>query len=365
MQKTQHNSSIPPTDIPQANVDSIEATGSAFHRTAQRISQRTTDLIAIAIIGIGVLTVSGRLTEWWNTDSSSAPSPAVSASQLAGPLLQWGKSESAVSLLAGEHPVRMERRVLLGEQDRVDRILRDRLVEILESSAPENAKQPLTNDSHAAAFALVFRRRERQLIGMLKGLPPFEVRQGNWNLYCLDRPDNPIPGTFLIATRIAGDKEQVESLAAWAVGMPSGQKQWTSFVMTPTWHGRNVSTHTVSVPDGAKLLLSLTADSTDELTVFQQLDARHSDVDRWARDLTRQLTGTGWHEARPWQQSTDAATARFERANDGNRHPRQAIELTISFAENRKLTGTANVIAIPEMELVPQAGVQKSQSRDR
>ena len=333
-------------------MDSVEVTSSAFRRIARRISQRTTDLIAIAIVSIGVLTVSGRLTEWWNTDSSTALPPGMSANQLAGPSLRWGAGESAVRLLVGEQSVQMERRVLFGNQDRVDQILRDRLVGILEDSSSAKTEQPTGRDGHIAA-AEDFHHREAQLMKLLKTMPPLESHAGNWNLYRLDRVDNPVPGSFLIATSLTGDSEKTESLAAWAVAMPSGPKQWTSFVMTPTVSGQTTGTATVPVPHSARLLLSLRADSTDELTVFQQLDARQADADRWIRDMTEQLTATGWHQARSWQQSADSSTARFERTKDGSRRPRQAVEISISFTEAGKLTGTANVIAIPEFELVP------------
>ncbi|MDA1165274.1 MAG: hypothetical protein O3B13_19415, partial [Planctomycetota bacterium] len=137
MPNTQHNSPISEQSVDASPTgDSV----SMVNTTARRVSQRTTDLIAIAIVSVGVLTVSGRLAEWWNTDPADTLSPATSAAQMAGSAKGWGSGESAVHLLAGDAQVQMERRIIFGDQFRVDRILRDRLVEILES--PPAANQP-------------------------------------------------------------------------------------------------------------------------------------------------------------------------------------------------------------------------------
>lgn len=363
------NTSHHKPDLPMATPAPEQFPGgsaeSNLRRTAKRISQRTTDLMAIAIVSIGILTVSGRLTEWWNTDPNSGSSPAVTASRLAGTSLHWGAGESAVSLLAGGHPVRMERRVLTGEQDRIDGILRDRLVHIVEESDGPALSSPEDHSPVATDTLHEFHRQEQRLLALLENLPPVERKPGMWNLYRLDRNDNPIPGTFLIATRFDNGLDEKQSLAAWAFGMPSGPHQWTSFVMTPTTANQRGRMQTVIPPAGAELILSLTTDSEDELTVFQQEGASRSDIDRWTRELTGQLVRAGWHEAHPWQQSADAATARFERGTMGQRQANQAIEIAVAFDGLSRITGTVNVISIPGVELVPQTDAENSLTSNR
>lgn len=318
--------------------------------------------MAIAIVSIGILTVSGRLTEWWNTDPESVSSPAVTASRLAGNSLHWGTDESAVSLLAGRHPVRMERRVLSGTQDRLDGILRDRLVRILEST--DAASRPNAERDHPVAPDVLreFQQHEQRLLALLDELEPVESKTGVWNLYRLDRADNPIPGTFLIATRYEKDAGDRESVAAWAIGMPSGTHQWTSFVMMPTGTGQPTGGFEVIPPAGAEPILSLASTSGDALMVFQQGHAAGSDVDRWIGELTDQLVRAGWHQAHPWQQSSTAATAGFERGTTGQR---QAIEIAISFDGTNRITGTVNVINVPDIELVPKPDTENTQTSNR
>lgn len=362
MQETSHDRKI---DTASTNDDADVATESALRKTARQISKRTTDLIAIAIVSIGVLTVSGRLTEWWQTDPTTIASPVVSANQTAGAAIRWGSGESAVSLLAGNQSVRMERRIVFGDQDRVDGILRERLIELLET-------EPLSNRPHSDseidgpnAADSKFAEQEERLFDMLQNLTPFESRQGRWNLYRLDHADNPVPGSFLIATRLSGEQANSESLAAWAIATPSGPTQWTSFVLAPTQTDHKADKHATPIPNDGRLLLSLRADSYDELTVFQRLDAKPSDIGRWARQISSQLTATGWHETRAWQQSANSAAARFQRRIVRNSLSHQAMELTISLSEAGKLTCTSNVIAIPAMELAPADEIQSSRTLDR
>jgi hypothetical protein len=327
--------------------------GSALHRTARQISKRTTDLIAIAIVTIGVLTVSGRLSEWWQTEPTSITSPSASAALSAGSPVQWGIGESAVSVLAGEHAVQMERRVIFGDQDRVDGILRSRLVEIAESQPSRIDPTLRSENAKQATVDAKFARQEERLLKLLKNVDPIESQDGQWNLYRLDQTDNPLPGSFLIATRIAKGQEKLESLAAWAIATPSSPTQWTSFVLTPTAARQADTRNLTPVPADGRLLISLRTNSQDELTVFQKVDARQSDINRWVHDVSNQLTATGWHEARSWQQSDSSAAARFERSATAQHRSHLAIELTISLSAAGKLTGTSNVFAVPALELVP------------
>lgn len=340
MQEINHDDTVTTSPVEPA----ATATGElSLRKTARHISKRTTDLIAISIVGIGVITVSGRLAEWWQTDPTTVASPAGSALQSAGSAVRWGADESNVSILAGEQSVRMERKIISGNQDRVDSILRDRLINELETERPKSQ----------SASDETFAQQEKRLLGLLSKQTPIETREGRWNIYRLDHADNPLPGSFLIATRFTAEPSTVESLAAWAIATPSGPKQWTSFVFTPTGAARHTSQHATAVPTDGQLLLSLRTDSHDELSVFQRLNADRSDMVRWTREMNGQLTKAGWHETRSWQQSENSTAARFERRLVANQHLHQAMELTISFSKSGKLTGTSNVITIPEMELVP------------
>ena len=352
-------------------IDAAEATksnDSALHKTARQISKRTTDLIAIAIVTIGVLTVSGRLTEWWKTEPTSITSPSASAAVSAGAPVHWGAGESAVSVLSGEHAVQMERRVIFGDQDRVDGILRDRLVELAELQSSHTEPTVGIKSSSQTAADAKFARQEERLIKLLKNVAPFERKSGHWNLYRLDQTEYPLPGSFIIATRCESSEkgqENAESLAAWAIATPSSPTQWTSFVLTPTEAEGKRNHPATPLPADSRLLISLRTNSHDELTVFQRVDAAQPDIGRWSREVSTQLTATGWHEARARQQSETSAAVRFERSATDKRESNLAIEITISLAADGKLTGTSNVFAVPTLELVPSDTTQPHAPLDR
>lgn len=350
MDKTQNNRE---SNVAPDAAETAESNESALNKTARQISKRTTDLIAIAIVTIGVLTVAGRLTEWWHTEPTSIASPSAAAAISAGTPIRWGVDESAVSVLAGEHAVQMERRILLGDQDRVDGILRDRLIAIAESQSSRTRPAIDGSNSSGAASDGTFARQEERLIKLLKNLAPFEGKNGQWNLYRLDLAENPVPGSFLIATRVTTGQEKHESLAAWAIATPSSPTQWTSFVLTPADTDGERPPPATPVPADGRLVISLRTNSHDELTVFQRVDAASPDISRWSQDISNQLTAAGWHEARAWQQSADSAAARFERSAPDAQQSLLALELTISLSAAGKLTGTSNVFAVPRFELIP------------
>ncbi|MDA0807323.1 MAG: hypothetical protein O2983_15650 [Planctomycetota bacterium] len=340
MQETNHNANVTTTPV---EVDTHPIGESSLRKMARQISKRTTDLLAISIVGIGVLTVSGRLAEWWHTDSTTVATPAASAQQSAGSAIRWGFGESNVSILIGNQTVRMERKVIFGDQDRVDSILKDRLISMLETET-----SPTASSSGESPV-----EHERRILDLLKTLTPIESREGRWSIYRLDQTDNPLPGSFLMATRSTGTPSISESLAAWAIATPSGPQQWTSFLLTPAGADHSAGPHATPVPNDGKLLMSLRTDSHEELTVFQRLDARRSDISRWTHDISMKLTTAGWHQTRSWQQSANSTAARFERPMAATRHPHQAMELTLSFFESGRLTGTSNVIALPTQERAP------------
>ena len=81
-----------------------------------------------------------------------------------------------MSVLAGEHAVQMERRIIFGDQDRVDGILRDRMVEIAESQTSRVG--PALRGEHASPTTgdSKFARQEERLMELLKNVAPIESR---------------------------------------------------------------------------------------------------------------------------------------------------------------------------------------------
>ena len=71
----------------------------ATRSLSQKIMRRTTDLLAVAIVAVGLLAVWGKLGRWWNTadppDVTVMPLPAESINP-------WGQNGESVTLAWGD-----------------------------------------------------------------------------------------------------------------------------------------------------------------------------------------------------------------------------------------------------------------------
>jgi hypothetical protein len=72
---------------------------------AQRISSRTTDILAIAVVLIGSLTLGRQILEWWRAE----PPAILDAGPLAGLETEWGANQQGVELQFADSPIRLIR----------------------------------------------------------------------------------------------------------------------------------------------------------------------------------------------------------------------------------------------------------------
>lgn len=304
-----------------------------LQKTARQLSRRTTDLLAIAIVAIGVLTISGRLLDWWSTDASEVLSPTQSASDVAGTQLHWGSGDSAVNLVAGDFPVELERRVVRGSVDDVEAQLVKRCQNILES---ESFSRLPKRDG--------LQRTEQRLLAQLDGRKPLTHRDGLWSIYDTDHSGSYLPATMLIGVRETdtADAETSQALGCWAVAIPHGTNHWTTFVFTPT--NGQASSSAVSLPEDAEPVLSLRTPAGDELSVFRSREGASVTPDLWRRTIEESLTRAGWQTVRPWQQSEAAWSLRVEGELPGKRYRAAAIELSLRQTDDRRLSCIVNVI---------------------
>ena len=287
--------------------------------------------MAIAIVVIGVLTISGQLSDWWSTNPADVMSTVESATDVAGTQVNWGSGDSAVRLVAGDFPVQLERRIERGSQDEIEERLSLRCQHILNVS---------TSDSMRAVESMF--ATQRQLLEQLAELQPLQSSPGQWSVYRVDQPGSYLPGCVLIGVRSApgdaGDSEQF--IACWAIAIPHDEDQWTTFLFTPT--SGQTSSSPVPLPADAEPVLSLRAPSGDELSVFRSREGAAVNATVWRRTIEDGLTQTGWQTVRLWRQSHSAWTLRVEREFDSGRSA--AIELSLRETPNGRLSGIVNVI---------------------
>lgn len=302
-----------------------EETPAGFAKVARRISGRTTDLLAIAVIGMGVIAVSGRLSDWWNTSPDSVIAQSEVVPQVVGAEIAWPEIDIPVAIDPGGFPVRVERLLIEGDLKKLERIVFQRLEAVLR--ADPSGVLPREGDTTATKAAT-------KLETLLTTIEPVREQPDDWGIYRLDEPGAPGFSAMFIGTRYrqpAGASRP--QIVTWAMAMPWRQAEWKVFFFRPA---DAVST-AILLPPGAELTMSMQEPSGTELAAFRARDK--STLKAWQQFYSRHFAENGWATVRPWSDRDLRTTARFE--NDS-----LAIELILK-SEDDTLSGLASVIRLP------------------
>lgn len=191
----------------------------SFGDVATRIRSRTTDLLAIAVIAIGGITIGTRVSGWFNADESPPPTKAV-VNSVGGPGAAMGNE--SLTLDFGRLPVRMHRSNLKGDRKAaVDELLR-RCRELGTSSQLPGP---------AASSA------ERRLLAKLAEQKPVEESSDGARLYRFDGPVTMASFTRPEKPRVHGagaDANSARRVVCWGLAYPAGERRWTVSIFTPT-----------------------------------------------------------------------------------------------------------------------------------
>ena len=293
-----------------------------FAAVARKISGRTTDLLAIAVIGFGIFAVSGRLSDWWNTPPDSALAQSEIVPEVVGSKVTWPEMDIPVAMNLGDFPVRVERLMIQGDLSKLEKIVFSRLESVL--SEGQAGSLPRTGKSKVA-------RGATKLEGLLTKIDPVRQDANAWQIYRLDEPGTPGFSSMFIGTR---RQEGRPRIVTWAMAMPWRQDDWKVFFFQPA---RDSQT-SVAIPPGAELTMSMQEPSGTELAAFQAADASSS-LEAWQTFYSRTLGRDGWRNTRDWSEQDSRSTTRFENGT-------LAVELILR-TENDTLSGLASVIRLP------------------
>ena len=311
---------LPAVDDAASKKEDEKPTG--FAAVAKKVSGRTTDLLAIAVIGCGIFAVNGRLSDWWNTPPDSVLAQSEIVPEVVGSKVAWPEMDIPVAMNLGDFPVRVERLMIQGDLSKLEKIVFSRLESVLR--AGRSRSLPHSGESKVA-------RAATKLEGLLTKIDPVRQDADAWQIYRLDEPGTPGFSSMFIGTQFQKGRPRI---VTWAMAMPWRGDEWKVFFFQPA-QGSKTS---VAIPSGAELTMSMQEPSGDELAAFEAVDDSAS-FESWQTFYTKTFGRDGWRNTRNWSEQDSRSTARFENGT-------LAVELILR-TENDTLFGLASVIRLP------------------
>jgi hypothetical protein len=173
--------SPPPIDgrseTPAVPAPSVRPAGdsSGFAAVARKVTSRTTDLIAIAVVLSASLVFGRQVIVWWRSE----PPDAMALSEPAHAARSWGEGGLPVYLEFGDAHMALTRQRVSGDRDEAHRALvrlcRDALEQTVAPSRPADAA-------------------ETRFLEKLTGLEPAAAEPGVWRRPCAGRNTPPKTG---------------------------------------------------------------------------------------------------------------------------------------------------------------------------
>ncbi len=282
---------------------------SALSELGRRISGRTTDLLAIAIVVIGSLTIGRQMLEWWHEE----PPAVLDLGPLDNLGAEWGADSRLVALEFGNSPLSMTRQVLTsgGPQVALDAV-RERCQQFLVSAGPPD---------------LPLDQAEADQLKAISKLTPAAEQPGHWQLFSLSGGLPMIVGvkTFRDPAAKLPAQRPVESrrVICWGLvfpGLSSGSWTAYTFVKRPASSGdsagapsQNFDLSRLELPADSQRTVLMQESGQGGLLGFQGV----SRGDIWQRHFTKWFQAQGWQQADGWQSHGGGWSNRFVRREPG------------------------------------------------
>jgi hypothetical protein len=317
-------------DSRAADRDRTAKPPTGFADVARRITSRTTDLIAIAIVVVASLTFGRQVLQWWH----AAPSEPGSAGT--APVVQpgWEDQRQPVSLEFGDLPLSMTRQTVVGDTEAVI----EALVRHCKRSAAA-ARSPWREWDEA----------ERQLLARTEGLTPVAEEAGVWRVCVIDRRFPMVAG---IRRFVSGPKEAAFAgyrLVCWGMAMPAGNDVWNLFVFQGAVKGNAAPTGLpeVPLPPDCRRNLSLRDERGGMLVGF----SGNGSPAEWMKFYADYFADQGWWAGEGWMTGGGACSARFHKpgAPQAGR-----VEVQVAEGANHELTGLLQILPNNETQPDPQ-----------
>lgn len=183
----------------------------SLHRVARQISGRTTDLIAIAVVLIGGLTLGRQILIWWHEDPLQLSTTPV----VALPDPTWGANDRPVQMILGDSEWRLTRQtVSQGGEPAALEVLRTRCRDVLQRTPAPTAPPD---------------QQTQQILKALKNISPEAEQPGDWRIYLLDQFPRMVLGVRDGQTEGA-QQQSTSQVVCWGFVLTTGTRDWsTSF----------------------------------------------------------------------------------------------------------------------------------------
>ena len=273
----------PPEDTPDSEAPPAEPRG--FAKVARSLSRKTTDLLAVAILAVGLLAVGGKLTRWWNT----SPEDVASNIPPLPPTGAWGTGGQGVTLAWGDLDYAIHHQMVKGDAqtaaEQLEQIALDRLAEIRWPASP------LT-------------QAEVKLLAELEKVPPSRRLQSGEAVYRFG-PDLPL----VLITKPASHHSPSARVVCWARAFPKSAEDWMVIVLSAggshTSGSRNPED--IPLPAGCRRIQAIQDAGGSSWLSFRGTAA----VRDWQVHFGNWFAKRDWTITRPWSNTGSTWTAAF------------------------------------------------------
>lgn len=252
-----------------------------FSRVAKRISSRTTDLLAIAIVTIGLLTVGRQLVTWWQTDAAESASFARETEELLDGAGVIDLDSAVISMEFGDKTYSVQRASITGDDQEARKRLREQCRHILkESDSPIYGSQPTA--------------AEQRLLNESKRVPAIEEHPDDWQMY---QTVQPFPVVIGVRRTQDGSTSDSRRVVSWGMAFPTSERRWILIsIRGKSEEAGDNGEFEIPVPPDGRIVLSLRNDDGGR-TVFLNGNAS---LQSWSRFLDNWFSDRNWTVSRPW-----------------------------------------------------------------
>lgn len=316
-------------DFPSSSSDESPSSRSQL---AKRIGSRTTDLLAIAIVVAGGLSIGGDLVDWWSVDPDEASAPTEMAALATGPAVGWGEPGEPVCLEFGDSPFGIQRQELNGTREAARAELLAQCRSLVESGA--QPQQPVTE-------------AERSLLKVMENASPLEEQAGTWQIHQLERSVLTLIGSRQFGPSLPSAKTEMSAPAArrvvcWGMAFGRGRDAWLLYMFRPAepTGTSETSLANIQLPADCRRVLSLRDAAGGAIVSFDGAGPGET----WGRFFDEQFLALGWEVEHPWRISATGWSARY-RATPPAR--RQRLEVHFYETVQNRLAGILHIVSSP------------------